>query len=193
MIVFRLTMPNRGSWNGKWSQENRLFVRCRTEAAVPKELWDRSFYYRWPDGWTACVSTERRPAKEARKLQKKSAGFFGYDWMITSIIRYGEIRKPEEGEKNERSEKHMTNEEAAGHIKDMCSETSLLLDSNRRAALNMAVRMLEQTNRSCVDTGNMVDQQEAIESVAGEIMSACGMPPTRAYEIAERALKKEDA
>lgn len=190
MIVFKLTMPNRGSWNGKWSQENRLFVRCRTEAAVPKELWDRSFYYRWPDGWTACVSAERRPAKEAQKLQKKSAGFCGYDWMIASIIKYGEIRKPNENEENERTD--MTNEEAVRHIKDMCSEKSLLLDSNRRAALNMAVRVLEQTDRSCADTGNMVDRQEAIESVCDEIMSACGMPPTSAYEIAERALKKED-
>ena len=31
MIVFELSMPNKGSWNGKWSQEGQLFVRTRRE------------------------------------------------------------------------------------------------------------------------------------------------------------------
>ena len=95
MIIFELTMPNRGSWNGKWSGDGNLFVRVRKEKDVPKELWDKSFYYRWDDGWTACVTTTHMSATEARKLESKSAGFQGYDWMISSIIKNGYIEKPE--------------------------------------------------------------------------------------------------
>jgi hypothetical protein len=31
------------------------------------------------------------PVSEARKLERISAGFCGYDWMINSIIRRGYI------------------------------------------------------------------------------------------------------
>lgn len=92
MILFELSMPNKGSWNGKWSQEGQLFVRARREHDVPKEYWNKSFYYRWDDGWTACVTTTKMTASEARKLERKSKGFCGYDWMIESIIRHGIIR-----------------------------------------------------------------------------------------------------
>ena len=92
MIVFELSMPNKGSWNGKWSQEGQLFVRTRKEREVPKEYWNKSFYYRWADGWTACVTVIKIPISEARKLERKSKGFCGYDWMIESIIKYGEIK-----------------------------------------------------------------------------------------------------
>ena len=60
MIIFELTMPQCGSWNGKW----------------------------W---WTACVSVTRLTAGEARKLERKSDGFCGYDWMIKSICNKGFI------------------------------------------------------------------------------------------------------
>lgn len=99
MIVFELSMPSKGSWNGKWSQEGQLFVRTRRECDVPKELWGKSFFHRWDDGWTACVTLTQMSASEARKLERKSKGFCGYDWMIKSIIKYGDIRYlREEGE-----------------------------------------------------------------------------------------------
>jgi hypothetical protein len=88
-------MPNVGSWNGKWSRDGDLFVRCRTEFDVPKEHWNKEFVYDFGDGWTACVSVERMPIGEARKLERKSKGFCGYDWMIRSIIKNGEIRYEE--------------------------------------------------------------------------------------------------
>lgn len=92
MIVFELTMPHKGSWNGKWSQEGQLFVRTYDQRKVPKEYWNKSFYYHWDDGWTACVTTYKVTAQEAKKLDRKSRGFCGYDWMIKSIIKYGEIK-----------------------------------------------------------------------------------------------------
>ena len=85
-------MPNKGSWDGKWTGETQTFARTRTEKRVPKELWNNSFYHRWDDGWTACVTVTQMPANEARKIMRKSKGFCGYDWMIESIIRFGEIR-----------------------------------------------------------------------------------------------------
>ena len=91
MIVFELTMPGVGSWNGKWSGADRRYICVRRNDAVPKELYEKDFFYSWPDGWTACVSVNKMPAKEARKLQKISAGFRGYDWMIDSLIADGYI------------------------------------------------------------------------------------------------------
>ena len=93
MILFELTMPHCGSWNSKWSQANRGHYRIRYNNQVPKELIGRDFFYRWPDGWEACVTVVKMRAEAARALMKMSDGFCGYDWMIESIIKYGEIRK----------------------------------------------------------------------------------------------------
>jgi len=95
MIVFELTMPGRGSWNGRWSGENNRYIRTRYERKVPKEIWDKDFFYRWDDGWTACVSVRKVSAPEARKLERQSMGFCGYDWMINSLLIHKEIRRPE--------------------------------------------------------------------------------------------------
>lgn len=95
MIVFELTMPNCGSWNGKWSQDGKKFIRTVSEKKVPKACWRENFFYHWDDGWTACVSTCRVDAKEARKLERKSDGFCGYDWMIKSICEKGRIEVSE--------------------------------------------------------------------------------------------------
>ncbi len=96
MIVFELSMPGKASWNGKWSGEGRQYIRTRHERDVPNDLWGKDFFYRWDDGWEACVSVTKLPAKEARKLEKMSAGFCSYDWMITSLVRYGRIMTEKE-------------------------------------------------------------------------------------------------
>ena len=93
MIVFKLTMPNRNTWNGKWSGDEKVFAKIKYNKDVPKEIIGKSFLYHWDDGWTACVSVDKMDSKEARAYIKKSVGFCGYDWMIESIIRYGEIRR----------------------------------------------------------------------------------------------------
>lgn len=92
MIVFELTMPGVGSWNGKWRGAGKLYVRTRKEREVPKDYWNKCFFYRWDDGWEACVTTTKMPIPEARKLERKSSGFAGYDWMIESIIKHGTIK-----------------------------------------------------------------------------------------------------
>ena len=91
MIVFELTMPHVGSWNGKWTGADRRYIRTKDERKVPKEYWDKDFHYRWDDWWGACVTVKRTTANEARKLERWSDGFCGYDWMINSIIKRGYI------------------------------------------------------------------------------------------------------
>lgn len=91
MIVFELTMPHVASWNGKWSGADRRYIRTSRERDVPKDLWNKSFDYRWDDGWGACVSVTKMPIREAKKLEQTSAGFAGYDWMIRSIVKRGYI------------------------------------------------------------------------------------------------------
>ena len=91
MIVFELTMPNKGSWNGKWADEHRRHIRLRREREVPKMYVGRDFYYRWDDGWEACVSVSKLPYDDAIKLNNQSSGFCGYGWMINSIIQDGYI------------------------------------------------------------------------------------------------------
>ena len=94
MIIFELTMPNRRSWNGHWSGETKRYIRSKLNQFVPKNLWDKDYFYSWNDGWTACVSVRKTDAHTANKLIKTSSGFCGYDWMIDSIIRNGYIVPP---------------------------------------------------------------------------------------------------
>lgn len=91
MIVFELSMPHASSWNGKWSGAGKKYICVMDQRTVPKELWDKDFYYRWDDGWEACVSVRKVYWREAQKLEKMSVGFAGYDWMIDSLIQRGYI------------------------------------------------------------------------------------------------------
>ncbi len=93
MIVFELTMPNVGSWNGKWSGSGRIYCRIYPNSKIPKSVIGKDFYYTWPDGWSACVSVRKVNYREAEKMKKLSSGFYGYDWMIESILKHGAIKK----------------------------------------------------------------------------------------------------
>lgn len=42
--------------------------------------------------WKEMEAVEKVECREAQKIERKSDGFCGYDWMIKSIIKYGEIR-----------------------------------------------------------------------------------------------------
>ena len=91
MIVFLLDMPNRGSWNDKWSGEGRCYARVYKDNKVPIELIGNTYYYRWDDGWTASITIQKIDANEAKYYKKHSVGFYGYDWMIESLINHGYI------------------------------------------------------------------------------------------------------
>lgn len=99
ILSFILRMPNNNSWNGKWTGDDRVYARIvnfgKTKKAEKKakELIDNSSYYcNFGDGWGASVDVKQVDAKQARKLRSKTQGFCGYDWMIDSIRRHGEIK-----------------------------------------------------------------------------------------------------
>lgn len=90
-------MPNVGSWNGKWTgAQNAHFAFTRCTEKKFKELSDKigkSYYYDFGDGWGASIDVKIITAKEKAKIQKVNKGFMGYDWMIDSILKHGEILK----------------------------------------------------------------------------------------------------
>ena len=104
MVLFKLTMPNIGSWNGKWTGSEKLYAkvvnlgRGKKATEKAKEIVDKGYYhYNFGDGWAAGIYTSAINAKEANKIRRKSAGFCGYDCMVDSIIENGKIiaQRPE--------------------------------------------------------------------------------------------------
>lgn len=96
ILEFKLSMPNVGSWNGKWSREGEYFAKIitfRGKKSIQRanEIKDKSYYYDFKDGWGASISVRQVDSKEASKLRRKSQGFRGYDWMIDSIVKNGYI------------------------------------------------------------------------------------------------------
>lgn len=102
-VEFKLSMPDRASWNGKWSGEDRNYTIVKTlgkkdvarvfdtladGAAMSLDRSRKSWSYNWPDGWCALVTARVVPVGERLK---KSDGFNGYDWMVASILEFGKI------------------------------------------------------------------------------------------------------
>lgn len=86
-LAFILTMPNVGSWNGKWSGEGNLYAITRqANRAQVNRMAGRSWHYSWSDGWSASVECRLVKGGEITKLRKASRGFCGYEWMVDSII-----------------------------------------------------------------------------------------------------------
>lgn len=126
-ISFELTMPNVGSWNGKWTgSENKYFIIQKfdnktaekiMEGAKQRPIYEgiftrklvgltqptKSYYYNFGDGWGANIQLEIIDYKEANKRRKTSKGFCGYGWMVDSIVKYDEILTS-----NQRKEKTIT-------------------------------------------------------------------------------------
>jgi hypothetical protein len=95
MVLFELTMPRVNSWNGKWSGEGSFYgISMWLDQEKEKELHGQDFYYDFGDGWEACVSCKKVDPIYGDTMMKRSKGFSGYDWMVESIIKIGEI-KPE--------------------------------------------------------------------------------------------------
>ena len=86
-LVAELTMPNCGSWNGKWSVEKNKHTVAINVSPKSAEKLIGNYYYRWDDGWGANVEI-RKP----QKGERTSGDFAGYRWMINSIRTHGEIR-----------------------------------------------------------------------------------------------------
>jgi len=99
-LQFTLSMPNVGSWNGKWSGRENLYALVhsfstqKAKAKAAELLAKRSFYYNFGDGWGASVGVTEITSTEARRVRKASKGFCGYNWMVDSILADGTIYGP---------------------------------------------------------------------------------------------------
>jgi hypothetical protein len=94
VLVFKLSFPSAGSWNGQFSGEGRLYARTkdiRNKETINKLIDGSPYHYRWNDGWSASIEVENVTGKEASTIRRKSSGFMGYDWMIDSILEHGKI------------------------------------------------------------------------------------------------------
>lgn len=97
IVSFELSMPGRNSWNGKWSGEANYYAIFKSFRVTPKKPLPfklGSYGYNFGDGWHANVAVREVTSSAARSLRKQSRGFCGYDWMVESIIRDGDIYGP---------------------------------------------------------------------------------------------------
>ncbi len=105
-IAFILSMPNVGSWNGKWSSAGNLYAVVKTMAGKKRtahatQLAGRHFSYNFGDGWRASIEVRAVDSSDARKLRAASKGFCGYEWMVESILEDGAIYGPTQPKKEE--------------------------------------------------------------------------------------------
>jgi hypothetical protein len=97
ILAFIISMPNCGSWNGKFSGESNFYCNIQKfkEAEYKKDnlcnIVDKSFYYNFGDGWGASIKVELINNKTATQYRKMSRGFMGYEWMIKSIVKNQKI------------------------------------------------------------------------------------------------------
>lgn len=96
ILSYEITMPNAGSWNGKWTGSENLHFAFRNFSKKEGEKFmegeeSRSFYYNFGDGWGANVKVKPMDLVTKKKIEKKNKGFMGYDWMIDSIHKHSKI------------------------------------------------------------------------------------------------------
>lgn len=93
-LCFTLSMPRNNSWNGKWTGDEKFYARTRefTEKKAAQIISGGSYGYNFGDGWYARIDVKEISGEEKRKIDKKTSGFCGYEWMIDSIVYNGDIR-----------------------------------------------------------------------------------------------------
>jgi len=87
-VMFELTMPNVGSWNGQWNgRDSKYTIAHKLLKKDDNRIIGKSFYYNFGDGWGANVEV-----REAFLREKATNKFCGYEWMIKSILKNGVIK-----------------------------------------------------------------------------------------------------
>jgi hypothetical protein len=94
--LFTLTMPNIGSWGGKWTGDGATYTRTKRIISRNKNIYplceEGNYYHNFGDGWGANVSVRFVTEREAKQADKKTKGFCGYEWMVDSILKNGKIK-----------------------------------------------------------------------------------------------------
>ena len=125
-IKFTLTMPNVGSWDGRWSGEGKEYSQVRkytkkySKEKIKNVLSKSAYFYNFGDGWSANIRVDVVDAIEKNKSRKRSLGFNDYDWMIDSIEKVGKIIVESE-ESNEKEYEGDTNQDF-NYMSDMIGD-----------------------------------------------------------------------
>lgn len=95
-MAFILNFPNTPTWNGNFSGSGKFYGMLQRVAKQQEEELDgKTFSYRWEDGWSARIECRKVSAQEAAQIRRNSQGFWGYGWMVESIIKNGAIVIPQ--------------------------------------------------------------------------------------------------
>lgn len=100
-LAFILTMPRNNCWNGQWSGDGQLHAVVEE---VPDDTATRvldkgpCYGYDFGDGWYAQIEVRQVDADEIARILTESQGFYGYQWMIRSIIDCGVILRDDQVE-----------------------------------------------------------------------------------------------
>lgn len=109
ILCFELSMPSVGSWNGRWSGEDKRYiikknVRSKKDIEKAKSLIGYH-HYNFGDGWAAGIDITEIDRSESKKLDKyRKNGFCGYEWMMRSLWNYGKIMNSNQIEEIKREE-----------------------------------------------------------------------------------------
>ena len=90
MVVFKLTMPDKG---GHPDTNSHIVVKHDNQST--RHLIGKSFSYLRADGEEIHIDVLHFKATDPalKKLKKNNVGLGSYQWMVTSILTFGEIRK----------------------------------------------------------------------------------------------------
>ena len=106
-IVYILTMPNVGSWNGTFTGAGKLYCLVKSyknDSDIPAKVLSMKsgYFYDFGDGWGASVKAKKIAVSEKLKYKKESRGFMSYDWMVKEIEEFGRIKSLTERQQERR-------------------------------------------------------------------------------------------
>ena len=87
LLCFELVTPEADQ---SWTKVHHL-VRSTQATMRGEAILKQTPYIYKQEGGTIQINVSQVAGQEARKIRNKSAGFCGYDWMISSILEHGEI------------------------------------------------------------------------------------------------------
>jgi len=98
-ILYELTMPGIGSWNGKWTgaDTRHCVIRSyKTDDVPDKVLAKVNYEHDFEDGWVANIHCSEITELKAASIEAKGFGFCGYEWMVDNIEETGRIKTVKE-------------------------------------------------------------------------------------------------
>ena len=95
-VEFKLAMPGRNTWNGKWSGDDRNHTLLRTLDPMTAVSLDGGYWsYAWSDGWCARI-TARIVLEEPTEKSRASAATTGWSIASSATGDYADHERPAE-------------------------------------------------------------------------------------------------